>query len=113
MPTAKTKFTKVHAMITTVGSILAIMIGWNTLGFETLAYTSEVVEVSEFSVDTRLIILNQKLSTAKSDLYFAEKDLETNPGSEVTKNRIRDLRTDITNLNAQIAAVKARRKNPS
>lgn len=100
------KFTKVHGMITSVGSVLAIMIAWNTLGWETLAYTSEVDTTYAFAQDTRLMILNQRKTAAENSLFFAKIELEKRPDSQIIKDRITNLNNQIADLKTQIAAVK-------
>lgn len=85
-----------------VGSLLAIMIAWGTLGLPRPALIQEVANVEQFSVDTRILVLLEKKKQAYRELEILESRLLKDNGNVDLINKKVDLKLELSLIQGQL-----------
>ena len=105
-----TIFRSVMAMLATV---LTVMVSWNTLGLDTVAFTSQVTAVEAnvedavtYSEDTRIMFFEQQKAIAEDKLFRAKLLLEADATNELLITRVSNLKAEVKRIQLLIDAIK-------
>ena len=101
---------KIGGVVTLIGGILGVLIGWNTLGYPTIATSTDTAYLEVGQLDNTLMILQGKWHILNAKI--ANKEAELAKAPDAAKSSIREVITLLTQQreDVQIAMDAARTK---
>jgi hypothetical protein len=89
------------------GAVVAISLAWDVMGLPQFARAEELNQLREFSVETRIMLLDDQLYDAQRQFSAAQRELETytvegKPAPRWLRDDILDLQRTISRRQADI-----------